>query len=101
MSDAQEMHPSLEQLSAFDSGELRDAEWDEVERHVAHCARCCDELDALPQDPFASLLRSSAGSTTPPPATTQSTSSSAGSLNPISAATAPNPGGTIIYYRME
>src|SRR5437773_11383184 len=67
MNDAGGVHPSLEKLSAFDSGQLRDAEWEEVERHVAHCARCCEELDALPQDPFASLLRSSAGSTTPPP----------------------------------
>jgi serine/threonine protein kinase len=67
MKDEQVLHPSLERLSAFDSGRLRDAEWDEIERHVAHCATCCSELEALPEDNFAALLRASAGKSTAPP----------------------------------
>jgi hypothetical protein len=35
--------------------------------------------------------------TTPPPAT----AGAAGGLDPITLATQPNPGGTIVYYRME
>jgi hypothetical protein len=64
---AEGRHPSLEQLAAFDSGQLRAAEWEEVERHVAACASCCGELEALPEDHFASLLRASAGKATVPP----------------------------------
>ncbi|HLJ93736.1 MAG TPA: protein kinase [Gemmataceae bacterium] len=67
MNDAPDVHPSREQLSAFDSGQLHDAEWEEVERHVAHCATCCGDLEALPEDAFALLLRSSASKPTVPP----------------------------------
>ena len=67
MSDEQGLHPSIAQLSAFDSGQLHDAEWEEIERHVAHCATCCEEIEALPEDKFAALLRTSAGKSTVPP----------------------------------
>src|SRR5438132_6810168 len=64
MSEEQGLHPSIERLSAFDSGQLHDAEWEEIERHVAQCATCCEELEALPEDKFAALLRASAGKST-------------------------------------
>jgi WD40 repeat protein/tRNA A-37 threonylcarbamoyl transferase component Bud32 len=67
MNDERGLHPSLERLSAFDSGLLHDAEWEEIERHVAHCTACCEELEALPEDQFASLLKASAGKSTVPP----------------------------------
>jgi hypothetical protein len=42
-------------------------------------------------------------SATPPPAPAPSatTGAAAGALDPINAANQPNPGGTVIYYRME
>jgi general secretion pathway protein K len=42
-----------------------------------------------------------APATPPAPAPSATTGAAAGGLDPISAATQPNPGGTIIYYRME
>src|SRR5260370_22324734 len=67
MNDERGLHQSVQQLAAFDSGQLRAAEWEEIERHVAQCATCCEELEALPEDKFASLLRASAGKSTVPP----------------------------------
>ena len=61
MPDQQHPHPSLEKLSAFDAGRLRDAEWEEIEQHVARCGPCCRELEALPADRLAVLLRVSMG----------------------------------------
>src|SRR5437016_9511089 len=67
MTNAHDPHPSLAQLTAFDSGQLEEAEWDDIERHVAQCASCCEEIEALPEDKFSALLRASASKSTVPP----------------------------------
>src|SRR5689334_10230059 len=54
-------HPSQGQLSAFDKGLLRPAEWEEIERHLASCDTCCRQLDTVPEDPFVARLRLAAG----------------------------------------
>src|SRR5262245_49708187 len=59
MSVRNDHHPSLDQLSAFDSGSLPPAAWSEVERHVAGCGECCRRLEALPDDTLVALLRDS------------------------------------------
>ena len=60
-----EGHPSLDQLRAFDLGQLHALERLEVEGHVAHCDTCCRRLEALPSDGLVALLRVSAGTPKP------------------------------------
>src|SRR5262245_61488644 len=57
MRPLKEAHPTPDQLAAFDLGQLRAAEWQEVERHVAACAECCQKLEELPDDPLVQLVR--------------------------------------------
>ncbi|HKB39829.1 MAG TPA: serine/threonine-protein kinase, partial [Gemmataceae bacterium] len=60
MTSANDPHPNLEQLTAFDLGQLGPEEWSAVAAHVAACAECCARLEALPEDTLVSLLRSTA-----------------------------------------
>jgi len=55
-------HPSPDQLAAFDAGRLSPMEQTVVEEHVASCAACCRRLEAVPEDPFAALVRAFGGS---------------------------------------
>src|SRR4051812_2072749 len=52
-----ELHPTLKQLAAFRLGKLSDAEFVELERHVADCDSCCKALSDVPDDSFVSLVR--------------------------------------------
>jgi hypothetical protein len=58
-------HPSLDQLAAFDRGQLRPAEWEAVGQHLASCDACCGQLEAVPDDPFVARVRESAGTPAP------------------------------------
>src|SRR5436853_7047770 len=69
MTSANDLHPSLSELTAFDHGLLAPAEWRAVESHVSRCAECCARLEALPEDALTSLLRSSYLADTSPPDT--------------------------------
>jgi tetratricopeptide (TPR) repeat protein len=57
-------HPTTEQLSAFDQGCLGPDEWESVENHLAHCQTCCAELETVPDDDLAGLVRSAGRSVT-------------------------------------
>ena len=61
MSDASGPHPDLDQLTAFDQGQLNPERWREVERHVTGCADCCRQLETVADDALVTLLRASAG----------------------------------------
>jgi serine/threonine protein kinase len=50
-------HPSAAQLTAFDSGQLPEAERAAIESHVENCPECCQRLDILPEDPLGALVR--------------------------------------------
>ncbi len=50
-------HPSAAQLTAFDTGQLPEAERAAIERHVDGCPECCRCLDSLPEDPLGALVR--------------------------------------------
>jgi serine/threonine protein kinase len=52
-------HPSSEQLQAFVRGLLSPKESSLVEMHLMGCQSCEDALEAIPDDPFTSLLRHS------------------------------------------
>jgi len=52
-------HPTVDQLAAFDRGQLGSLEWREVEQHVAGCADCCRKLETLPEDALVRLVRES------------------------------------------
>jgi WD40 repeat protein/predicted Ser/Thr protein kinase len=58
-------HPSLDELTAFDRGQLDAAERAAVEEHVATCDACCLRLDAVGDDDLIALLRASAGPMSP------------------------------------
>lgn len=51
------IHPSFDQLVAFDRGLLAVEEWPAVDSHVAACGRCCEKLEELPDDYLMALLR--------------------------------------------
>src|SRR2546423_15214884 len=68
MEDATGAHPTLEQLAAFDRGQLPPEERAAVERHVAGCDACCARLESVPDDALVGLLREATGSR-PRPAT--------------------------------
>lgn len=61
MHDLREAHPSLEELTAFDRGQLRSSEREAVERHIAACTSCCIRLETLGDDELIAMLRSSVG----------------------------------------
>jgi serine/threonine protein kinase len=60
MPDTTTSHPSAAQLAAFDRGDLRPAQWAEIERHLAGCSTCCDQLESLPDDPLVLFMRAAA-----------------------------------------
>jgi hypothetical protein len=69
MSKEEDPHPSLEQLAAFDSGCLPALVEAAVEAHVSACAKCCQALEGLPEDPLVALVRAyGVGPPAPPPA---------------------------------
>jgi serine/threonine protein kinase len=57
VTEAKSEHPSLEQLAAFHLGQLAPAEQADIERHVAECTTCSQELEALPDDSLTRMLR--------------------------------------------
>jgi hypothetical protein len=56
-----DIHPTPEQLAAFDAGDLPAPDRATVEHHVADCESCCRTLEGLPEDALAALVRCSAG----------------------------------------
>src|SRR5262245_27575580 len=80
-------HPSLDQLAAFDRGQLRPAEWEAVGQHLASCDACCRQLEAVPDDPFVAPVRESAG--TPAPAWALDTVNLRGNATSAAAGAAP------------
>jgi serine/threonine protein kinase len=60
MSIERDLHPSREQLAAFDAGQLAPSEREAIERHLADCPECGRRVDMLPEDPFVALVRASA-----------------------------------------
>jgi hypothetical protein len=60
MSDAAS-HPSLDQLAAFDAGQLGPEDWGHVERHLAKCSTCWQALETLPEGVLVAVVRAYAG----------------------------------------
>jgi hypothetical protein len=52
-------HPSLDELTEFDRGQLQTSERAAIERHIAACAACCERLEAVADDSLIALLRAS------------------------------------------
>src|SRR5690348_14981981 len=64
MQDVPNEHPSLDELTAFDRGQLRPGKREVLEQHIARCATCCQRLDCIADDQLVMLLRTSASLTT-------------------------------------
>ncbi|MEX2026696.1 MAG: protein kinase, partial [Pirellulaceae bacterium] len=60
MSVGQQFHPSQKELDAFAQGRLPPDDMAEVERHVATCDSCCQQLQAAPEDTLVQLAREAA-----------------------------------------
>src|SRR2546423_1417806 len=71
MNQPRQTCPAPEQLTAFANGRLSASEQAEGERHVAHCASCCQALRRVPDDTLIGRLRA---------ATTQSAAAALTSL---------------------
>ncbi len=50
-------HPPLDRLAAFGLGKLTDAEFAQIEAHIACCVACCERLRHLPTDKLVQLVR--------------------------------------------
>src|SRR5690349_15723262 len=50
-------HPDRELLAAFVQGRLDPDREAELEAHVTECDSCCEQIQAVPDDPFVALLR--------------------------------------------
>jgi serine/threonine protein kinase len=57
MNEAQRVHPSIEELSAFSLGQLPAQAATEIESHLAGCSTCCDCLQTVREDAFVAKLR--------------------------------------------
>jgi hypothetical protein len=57
LEESDDLHPTWEQLWAFDQGQLRLSVWTEIASHVIRCDACCRELEAMPDDNLVVLLR--------------------------------------------
>src|SRR5262249_16190091 len=53
------LHPTSDQLAAFDRGQLAPDESAQIEQHVAQCDTCCGKLETVPDDTLLALLRAS------------------------------------------
>jgi serine/threonine protein kinase/thiol-disulfide isomerase/thioredoxin len=83
-------HPTPEQLSSFNLGDLDTEEQKRIERHLADCDTCCESLRNLPSDDtFVTLLRS-----TETVLGERGESSEADSVNQPTMAFAPNESGS-------
>jgi hypothetical protein len=51
----------MDELAAFDRGQLQAAERAAVEQHVAVCADCCQRLESVGEDGLIALLRTAVG----------------------------------------
>ncbi len=60
MSAGQQFHPSRRDLDAFAQGRLPPQVMEEVERHVATCDSCCQQLATVPDDTLLQLAREAA-----------------------------------------
>jgi WD40 repeat protein/serine/threonine protein kinase len=60
MNMTQDLHPSPEQLLAFVSGRLDEAESSAIASHLADCADCCTLLESQPADSLIAKLQASA-----------------------------------------
>jgi serine/threonine protein kinase len=69
MNHPQELHPSLAELQAYDSGQLPPAERTPIERHLEGCSACCEALDALPEGALEALIRAYGGRAATPSST--------------------------------
>ena len=67
--NADRIHPSANQLAAFDAGLLQSDDRESVERHVAECPVCCRFLERLPEDALAARIRAFVGRSTSTSAT--------------------------------
>lgn len=52
-------HPSTEELEAFGSGLIDDADFGRIREHIADCAECRNRMRSFPPDAFTQLLRDS------------------------------------------
>src|SRR5262245_46962484 len=57
MSPPAALHPSLDCLSLFGTGQLSADEAAAVEAHVSDCPECCEALRGVADDSFAALVR--------------------------------------------
>src|SRR5262249_5778519 len=64
------LHPTSDQLAAFDRGQLAPDESAQIEQHVAQCDTCCGKLETVPDDTLLALLRASAAQPPVPAADT-------------------------------
>lgn len=60
MSAGQQFHPSQKELDAFAQGRLPPGDMAEVERHIATCDTCCQQLQTVPEDTLLQLAREAA-----------------------------------------
>src|SRR5262245_46807468 len=56
------LHPSLDSLRRFGTGQISADEAAGIEAHVGDCAECCKVLRGVPDDSFIDLVRDSASS---------------------------------------
>ncbi len=54
-------HPDPQRLRAFGLGYLDESEATSICEHLEHCPRCRELVEAVPDDPLASLVRSARG----------------------------------------
>ena len=71
MNEVQEVHPSIEELSAFSLGQLPDQAATAVASHLAGCPTCCDCLQTVREDAFVAKLRAAVEPKTTPGSTTK------------------------------
>lgn len=57
MTNAQQTHPSPEQLAEYARGILDEASDQKIEVHLSECNTCCETLNCLPEDTFVEILR--------------------------------------------
>jgi len=78
-------HPTFDQLAAFDQGRLMEADWSEVERHLADCTSCCAVLETAPGDSLVTLVQSALRAGTDKPTQEYRKADTAAALLPASA----------------
>jgi hypothetical protein len=86
-------HPGTDQLAAFVSGRLDEAESVLIERHVADCNACRLVLEALPDDSLDRVLRAPSAVPDSPPDSPKQISEKTAPEGPIPASPSPSGAG--------